>query len=327
MYFESRNIYFRRISNFSQAFFCSSTFKLRFSYAYLKRVRTHRLEKRRLLYKIPSFSPLKPSRAEKEKEVAKSKSQTCKLEILADGASGQRSDEHPFGVVGLGDEGRAGDGVAVVLDRDGMRSHLPRRELGVEAVVHAAGDFDRQLGRRPAHRHGQLGAAAAVDGDVEFGGLVDRHQLQVAQRQADPARVRHGAHEGAAGHRLAVELDVDHVRLGRLGRETHQATAAADHGHVVRHLALVHADFQLTFARLARVDCRTQISHAMRTKWGLLQCRSLLVRNWNFVEKNASSRLSFLIVKYVSDCQIINFVIITFTLGKMFLLTQVIYLF
>lgn len=193
-------------------------------------------------------------------------SQTCKLEILADRASGQGSDEDPFGVVSLGDEGRAGDRVAVVLNRDRVGAHLPRGELGVEAIVYAAGDFDRQLGGRAAHRHCQLGAAAAIHGDVELGRLVDRHQLQVAQRQADPACVRHGAHERTARHRLAVELDVDHVRFGRLRRETHQAAASADHGHVVRHLALVHADFQLTFARLAGVDCRTQISHAMR-KW------------------------------------------------------------
>ena len=76
--------------------------------------------------------------------------------------------------------------------------------------------------------------------DEEGGLLPHRHLLQPVAAEVDLGCVHDAALEWRPGHVLAVELELDHVRLGLLGHEGDGVRVVALGLGAGRHLAIVH---------------------------------------------------------------------------------------
>ena len=75
-------------------------------------------------------------------------------------------------------------------------------------------------------------------------------------------RVGNLANKGASRDRLAVELDVDGVRLGLLGRKVDEATTASKNLNVIWNFSVVDGNLQLTLSGLGGVNPElTRLAH------------------------------------------------------------------
>ena len=70
---------------------------------------------------------------------------TCKRDCFTDGSPGNVRHRHAVRVVGLGVEGRAADGHAVVLHQDDVQAHGRRDELRHETILNVPGHLNAKI--------------------------------------------------------------------------------------------------------------------------------------------------------------------------------------